>query len=199
VNNRSPVAQSVEQEAVNFKVVGSSPTGGAIIIKLSCLEESFVTELIKFLDSNFLQTVVTGVLAYFAYRVAKQQNFLNKRLVDVQDTVELHAAQLIMTDEVSKAQKFYIALQNIGARVLYIDSYIFNGRKYSLGGHVLASTYSNTLANYYQIELPSNGENHISLSVSYHDMNGEKWKSSFEADLKDGWGWVIGFRGKKSN
>lgn len=156
-----------------------------------------MAEFICFLNSNFLQTLVTGILAYFAYLVARKQNFLNKRLVDVQDTVELHAAQMIVTKEDKKSQKHYIALQNIGARVIYIDAYRFNGKKYTLGGHALASTYTNTLANYYQIELPTNEENHISLSVRYHDMNGDKWKSSFEADLKDGWGWVIKFLGKK--
>lgn len=144
------------------------------------------------------QTIVTGILAYFAYRVANEQKFLSKRLVDVQDTIELHAAQLVVVDEKKSTQKQYIALQNIGARVIYIDFYNFNGKKYSLSGHALASTYSNTLANYYQIELPSDGQNHISLSVVYHDMNNEKWRSEFEADLKEGWGWVIKFLGKQS-
>jgi len=148
--------------------------------------------IICLLNSNFLQTFITSVLAYFAYRVAKEQNLLNKRLVDVQDTVELHAAQAI--DE--KTDKRFIALQNIGARLIYIDAYKFNGKKYSLNGHALASTYTNTLANFYQIELPTNDEKHISLLVWFHDMNGEKWKSEFEADLKDGWGWVIRFLGK---
>ena len=156
-----------------------------------------VAEIICFLNSNFLQTIVTGLLTYFAYLVAKEQNSLNKRLVDVQDTVELHAAQMIVTNEDKSVQKYYIALQNIGARVIYIDSYNFNGKKYTLGGQTLASTYTNTLANYYQIELPNNGDNHVSLSVTYHDMNKEKWKSKFEAELKDGWGWVIKFLGKE--
>jgi len=79
-----------------------------------------------------------------------------------------------------------------------VHSYNFDGKKYSLGGHALASTYSNTLANYYQIELPVDGQSHISLSVIYHDMNDERWESNFEADLKDGWGWVIKFLGKQS-
>ncbi len=157
-----------------------------------------MAEINTFLNSNFLQTIVAGVLAYFAYRVAREQKFLSKRLVDVQDTVELHAAQLITIDEKKNTQKFYIALQNIGARVIYLDSYNFNGKKYTLGGHVLASTYTNTLANYYQIELPTNGENHVSLSVIYHDMKQDKWKSNFEADIKEGWGWVIKFLGKTS-
>lgn len=156
-----------------------------------------MAEIICFLNSNFLQTIITGLLAYFAYLVAKEQNLLNKRLVDVQDTVELHATQMIVTNEKKSLQKYYIALQNIGARVIYIDSYNFNGKKYTLGGHTLASTYTNTLANFYQIELPTNGDNHISLSVTYHDMNKEKWKGKFEADLKDGWGWVIKFLGKE--
>jgi len=160
---------------------------------------NFGTKVISdLLNSNFLQTIVTGVLAYFAYRVANEQKFLSKRLVDVQDTVELYAAQMIIVDEKKNTQKYYIALQNIGARVVYIDSYNFDGKKYSLGGHALASTYSNTLANYYQIELPVDGQSHISLSVIYHDMNDERWESNFEADLKDGWGWVIKFLGKQS-
>lgn len=156
-----------------------------------------MTVLYDFFDSNLLQTIVTGILAYFAYRVSKEQKLLSERLVDVQDTVELHVAQLVSVDEKKNTQKSYLALQNIGSRVIYLDSYNFNGRKYTLGGYVLASTYTNTLANYYQIELPTNGENHVSLSVSYHDMNNVKWKSNFEADIKDGWGWVIKFLGKK--
>lgn len=157
-----------------------------------------MAELYNFLDSSLLQTIVTGILAYFAYRVAREQKFLSERLVDVQDTVELHAAQLVKVDEKNNTQKSYIALQNIGSRVIYLDSYNFNGKKFTLGGHVLASTYTNTLANYYEIELPTNGENHVSLSVIYHDMNQNKWKSHFEADTKEGWGWVIKFLGKKS-
>jgi len=77
---------------------------------------NFGTKVISdLLNSNFLQTIVTGVLAYFAYRVANEQKFLSKRLVDVQDTVELYAAQMIIVDEKKNTQKYYIALQNIGA------------------------------------------------------------------------------------
>lgn len=152
-------------------------------------------EIRKFFDSTFLQTIVTGILAFFAYRVAKEQSKMNRSLVNVQDSVELHASPLVVPT--GDIQKLYIALQNVGTRVIYLESYVFNGKKYELGGQILASTYSQALANYYQIELPSNGENHVSLEVVFKDIQEERWSSSFEADQKEGWGWIIKSLGRK--
>lgn len=147
-----------------------------------------------FLSSDFLQNLVAFITLYVAYTIGKRQNEINEKLGKLQDIVEIHGALMIVEtkDKDNKINyKPYICLQNVGTRIIYLNSYVFNGKKYILNGHILASTYSQTLANYYQIELPTNGETHVSLTVRYIDQDERIWETEIFAELDQKYGWKI--------
>ena len=75
-----------------------------------------------------------------------------------------------------------IGLRSIGTRLIYLDKYVFNGSEYKTNGQVLPSTYSQSTGLYW-IDLPTNGTNHVSIVVYYHDQSGRKWKSEITADF----------------
>lgn len=152
---------------------------------------------------NFLQTLVTIGAIFIAYKIGKKQNEINEKLGNLQDVVELHGALLIEQEKDKEGkiikEKPYICVQNVGTRLIYLERYTFNGKKYLLNGFVLASTYSQTLANYYKIELPTNGENHVFLSIRYRDQDDRVWKSEIVAEAAPGWGWkIIPYQRKKA-
>ncbi|MEK7504114.1 MAG: hypothetical protein AAB550_01235 [Patescibacteria group bacterium] len=129
-----------------------------------------------------------------AYNIGTKQNIINDQLGKLQDVVEIHGALLLIETKDqndNKVTKPYICIQNVGTRIIYLDSYTFNGIKYQLNGHILASTYSQTLANYYQIELPTNNQTHVSLSVRYKDQDNRTWETDILAKNNASWGWKI--------
>lgn len=145
-------------------------------------------------NPEWIQAIVGIFTLLAAIYIGWKQNQINEKVGKLNDVVELHGALLIIESENIKKEKVlkqYICIQNIGTRIIYLQSYSFNGKKYQLHGHTLASTYSQTLANYYQIELPTNGENHVSLEVIYKDIDGRKWMSELFADYETNWGWKI--------
>lgn len=66
-----------------------------------------------------------------------------------------------------------------------MDRYVFNGVVYNTNGQVLPSTYSQADANYW-IDMPTNGQAHVSISIYYHDLDDRKWKTDVTVDLTDG-------------
>ncbi|MDA1316743.1 MAG: hypothetical protein O3B87_01815 [bacterium] len=145
-------------------------------------------------DPQWIQASVSFLTFLAALFIGVKQNEINEKVGKLQDVVELHGALLIIQskDEGGKGiNKEYICIQNIGTRIVYLQSYLFNGKKYKLNGHVLASTYSQTLANYYQIELPTNGENNVSLKIFYHDVGNRLWNTEILAEKVSGWGWKV--------
>lgn len=141
-----------------------------------------------------IQVIVSIGTAYIAYTIGKRQNEINTKLGQLQDVVEIHGALLLESTKDKDNKDIYIpyiCLQNVGTRIIYLDSYLFNGKKYILNGHILASTYSQTLANYYRVKLPTNGDDHVSLTVRYTDVDGRKWETEIIADKTQEWGWKV--------
>lgn len=118
---------------------------------------------------------------------------INNKLKDLQDVVELNSGLLFDN------KKPFILIQNVGSRSIYLDSYTFNGTSYQLNGHILASTYSQAQANYYQVELPVNRERHVSMTINYRDASKRRWKSEIVADFHADWiyGWKVSSFPKK--
>ena len=140
----------------------------------------------QFLDHNLWQTIVTLFDLVAAYCLGKEQNKINNAIHRTQDTVELYCSSLIIVNKDEKDQIIsalpYIHIQNVGTRLIYLDKYIFNGRVYGTDGQVLPSTYSQAINNFYRIELPTNGDVHVSLEVFYRDLENRKWSSVVYAD-----------------
>jgi hypothetical protein len=131
-----------------------------------------------FFDSNFLQTVSVVILGYLAHKISKLQQ-------ESADTVELHAYHSLEGNE-SSGFSPYIRIQNVGTRLVYLTNYLFNGKKYILNKQVLPTVYSNAAANYYWVQLPTNGENHVMLEVFFCDSIGRKYSSEIIANKVDG-------------
>jgi hypothetical protein len=143
----------------------------------------------QFLDHDLWQTVATLSALVAAYYIGKEQNKINKAIYRIQDTVELYCFWLIVVNKDENEHIIsslpYIHIQNIGTRLIYLDKYIFNGRVYAIDGQVLPSTYSQAINNFYRIELPTNGESHVSLEVFYRDLENRQWSSVVYADKKN--------------
>ncbi len=150
--------------------------------------------IINFLDVQWFQVYVGGLTLLAAIYIGIKQNQINERFGKLNDVVELHGALLIISSKDNLGReilKEYICIQNIGTRIIYLESYIFNGSKFELNNHILASTYSQTLANYYQVELPINTSTHVSLEIMYKDIDGRRWKSEIFADKLQSGVWKV--------
>jgi hypothetical protein len=137
----------------------------------------------SFQDSANIATTllfpVTILLGVVAWRI-------NNKLKNIQDVVEIFGSLAIVIRKAVKTGEDetypYLHLQNVGTRIIYLDHYIFNGKKYKLNGQVLASTYSQAESNYYWIELPTNDETHVSVNIQYRDTDNRTWKTEVIAD-----------------
>jgi hypothetical protein len=133
--------------------------------------------------------IAACLAAWWARNIGRRQNEINSRIGEMQDSVELYAtaATRRVLDQNGNicSEVPFLHIQNVGTRHVYFDRYNFNGRIYELNGHVRPPTYSNAENNFYWIELPTNGEKHVSVIVEYHDMDGRKWKSKIIADLEN--------------
>jgi len=142
------------------------------------------------IDHNFWQTSVTLLAIIAAYLVGRKQNKLNELISRTQDAIELYASLAVQktVDENDKviSQSPLIHIQNVGTRIIYFDQYIFNGKVYKTDGQILPPTYSQALNNFYWVELPTNGETHVSLEVFYHDQENRYWSSMIFADFING-------------
>lgn len=139
--------------------------------------------LIKFFDSTFLNTLAVGVVGVLAYWIGRMQ-------AKIQDSVELYASFGIMKNINAQQETPIIHIQNIGSRVVYFDSYEFNGRLYELNGQVRPPTYSGAINSFYRIDLPTDSTHHVSVFIFFHDIEGRKWKSKIICDFQNGW-WDI--------
>lgn len=136
-----------------------------------------------FLSSQAFANTILLISAVLAFSVAYRQIVLN-------DVVELYAFVSVKETRSQSGELLNsvpsIFLQNIGTRLVYIDKYSFNGKIYQLDGQVLPPASSQAANGIYWIELPTNGENHVSLEIYYHDIDKRKWKTLIYTDLNNG-------------
>jgi len=123
---------------------------------------------------NVIAVLIVGFLAYK----------INSRLSDLNDSVELYATSAI--NKMGDKEIPIVHIQNVGTRHVYFDRYTFNGKVYKLNGQVRPPTYCGAENNFYWIELPTNGESHVSLEVDYHDIDDRRWRTEIFANLANG-------------
>lgn len=139
----------------------------------------------EFLDHNFWQTITTILAIFVAFWIGILQTKINSLIHKTQDAVELYASYLLGNPQLGEQILPYIHIQNIGTRIIYLDKYVFNGKEYKTFSRILPSTYSQSLNNSYHIDLPTNGESHVSIEVFYHDQENRFWITEITADLKN--------------
>lgn len=121
--------------------------------------------------------------------IGRKQVQISKQQADSQNKVELYllcqpitlrSAKGDVPDRVLPA----IYIRNVGANVVYLENYTFNGREFPLGKEVLPAVSSYDGFRY--IYLPTDGTDHISLKINFLDWQNQKWQTTGYADLKDG-------------
>jgi hypothetical protein len=141
----------------------------------------FLNMFKEFISSQLFANIILLVTAVVALVVGLNQ-------VRINDVIELYVVSGTKLG-LNNIQIPVFYIQNIGTRVVYLDKYIFNGKEYKTNGQVLPPSYSQKEAVYW-VELPRNGETHVSLNIYYHDLDGRKWKSEAIGDVVDGF-WNI--------
>lgn len=121
--------------------------------------------------------------------IGRKQVQISKQQADSQNKVELYllcqpitlrSAKGDVPDQVLPA----IYIRNVGANVVYLENYTFDGREFPLGKEVLPPVSSYDGFRY--IYLPTDSTNHISLKINFLDWQNKKWQTTGYADLKDG-------------
>ena len=140
------------------------------------------------LDHNIWQTfiiLIAFIIAYFLWNNERRRKY----------SVELYASQLLVDNRNSQGNTIsripYIAVQNLGTYFVYIDKYIMNGSEYMTSSQILPTTKTNTLENFFKIELPTNNETYFSIEIIYHDINKYFWSSKIIATKSGPFGWDI--------
>ncbi|HRY63310.1 MAG TPA: hypothetical protein P5267_01760 [Patescibacteria group bacterium] len=139
----------------------------------------FLRQVITLFGSQLFANIILLITVLVAFAIGYRQIALN-------DVVEIYATpsvrQTLNIDNGSKLSNPIINIQNVGTRLVYLDKYIFNGTEYITHGQILPSGSSQAGASYW-IDLPTNGTDHVSLLLFYHDLDGRKWKSEILADF----------------
>lgn len=136
-------------------------------------------------DYGFWQTLLMGGTLAAAIWIGHVQNRISQSIYRTQDAVELFADCTVKEarspDDKVASRVPVIRIQNAGTRVVYLDEYKFNGKLYPTDGQNLPPSYGEP-NNIYWIELPTNGESHVSLKIVYHDQEGRYWTSEVFAE-----------------
>ena len=121
--------------------------------------------------------------------ISKQQIEISKQQANTQNKVELYLLSQPITlknanGSVPDKALPAIYIRNIGANVVYLEKYTFNGREFPLGKEVLPPVSSCDGFRY--IYLPTDGTDHVSLKIFFLDWQNQKWQTTGYADLKNG-------------
>ena len=142
---------------------------------------TFLKPIADFFGSQLFGNLILLVSAILAFGIGVRQIALN-------DVVELYAItrpkETVNVDDGSRSSFFVVSIQNVGTRLVYFDKYIFNGIVYQTNGQILPPTYSQCNAGYW-IDLPNNGQHHVSIELYYHDLDSRYWKSEVVSDFID--------------
>ncbi len=133
-----------------------------------------------------IATVITFVIALF---IGIKQNRINSNLLKMKDIIELFIIFDVRKTKQGEDEWTIpvMKIHNLGSMVVYLQYYIFNGRKYPVGNVALPTAES--FSGYsYNIELPTNGENHVSYEIYILDPLDRMWRTEGFADIiNDSW------------
>lgn len=147
----------------------------------------------KEIITDVFPVVISTIALISSVLIGKKQVEISKQQADAQNKVELYLLSQPITlrsakgdipDQILPA----IYIRNIGANVVYLENYTFNGREFPLGRNVLppVSAYDG----FRYIYLPTDGTDHVSLKINFLDWQNQKWQTTGYADVKDGQ-WVV--------
>ena len=147
----------------------------------------------KFWNISIGEVLTIGI-ALFALVAATilgiRQNRINKRLLELQDSVELYIlfGPLTKIDVSGKEPNSItptIIIQNLSTKMIYLNKYCYNGVIYPAYDTVIPPVSQLKDACYY-INLPTNETIHVSFQIFFTDWSYNKWETSGFADLVDG-------------
>lgn len=116
------------------------------------------------------------------------QNKINKRLLSIQDSVDIYlrTVNLVDKEDSSKVIVSRIEIRNISATPLSLERYIFNGVERIILPYRLPPAIQFPDA-YYYINLPSSDlMDYSSFTLYFEDATRCKWIVSGRAELKNG-------------
>ena len=138
--------------------------------------------------------VLTIGITFFALIAATilgiRQNRINKRLLELQDSVELYilSGPLTKIDVIGEEPNSItpaIIIKNLSTKMIYLNKYYYNGVIYPAYDTVIPPVSQLNNACYY-IHLPTNETTHVSFQIFFKDWSNKKWETSGFADLVDG-------------
>ena len=143
----------------------------------------------KDLIMDIIPIVISTIALISSALIGKKQVQISEQQADAQNKVELYLLSQPITlrsangdipDRVVPA----IYIRNIGANIVYLENYIFNGREFPLGKNVLppVSAYDG----FRYIYLPTDGTDHVSFKINFLDWKNQKWQTTGYADFNDG-------------
>lgn len=146
---------------------------------------------------NLWQTIFTalGVMAAFvaailAYRIGKCQNSINELALKISDFSEIFFMPQVVSVRnekgIEKISSYNILVKNISSYPIYLNSYILNEVKTTIG----ASALPNNSDSWYVIPIPKEVQdtNKFSLEVEFETYLGKKYKTLGNGIFKSGWG-----------
>ena len=138
---------------------------------------------------DIIPIVISIIALVSSVLIGKKQVEISKQTADSQNKVELFLLSQPITLRNAKGDGPdtilpAIYIRNIGANVVYLENYTFNGREFPLGKCVLPPV--SAFDGFRYIYLPTDGTNHVSLRINFLDWQNQKWQTTGYVDLKDG-------------
>ena len=142
---------------------------------------------------DLIAGAVSLVAIIAATIVGVSQIKINRDMLKIQDHYDLFARVIQITKkdgDKSQIEIPAISIQNLSATTVYLENYSFNGRIYPVIQSPLPPV--SCIPDYmYYIELPRDGQTHVSLELFYTDSLNRKWVLEGFFDLDIDWIWNL--------
>lgn len=137
-----------------------------------------------------LADIISSILSLGALIVAFYigiiQNRINRRMLDIQDNVDIYLLVEQFLNENNTINAARIQIRNISYVPLCLEKYVFNGVERIILPYRLPPAAQFPDA-YYYINLPStNVTDYASFTLYFEDATQRKWKAPGRAELKNG-------------
>ena len=137
--------------------------------------------------------IVSIVAILAATIVGVSQTKINRKMLKIQDHYDLFIRVVPTTTNDAPDQKNIvpkIGIQNLSSTIVYLENYSFNGRVYSVTQAPLPPV--TCITDYiYLINLPQNGQTHVSFEIHYIDSLNRRWMIDGYFDFDVVWMWNL--------
>ena len=141
---------------------------------------------------DLLAGIVSIVAILAALLVGISQTKINRDMLKIQDHYDLFIRVIPVTtnDSPDHITQSKISLQNISSSIVYLQNYSFNGRIYAVTQAPLPPV--SCIADYiYLIDLPQNGQTHVSFEIHCADSLNRNWLIDGYFDFDVEWKWNL--------